>query len=141
MNVPYVYTSISTPVPSFSQPITSGTSLTEAVDPSTHTSIETISPPTGISNLDAPQPQAEAAQTLAHLAQEDLFATRSTELQWLSRHPTEAAQLVGQWIALDGDHLVSHGTDLVMVLKAATCAGHPHPFVTMVSSENATLLF
>jgi hypothetical protein len=141
MNATNVYTSISTPIPSFSQPITSGTSLTEAVEPSISTSIETISSPTGISSSDAPQSQAEAAQTLAHLAQEDLFATRASELQWLSQHPTQSAQLVGQWIALDGNRLVSHGTDLAMVLKAATRAGHPHPFVTMVSPENATFIF
>ena len=45
---------------------------------------------------------------------------RSREDEWVARHRDEYAN---QWVALDGDRLLSHGPDLKEVLEAARAAG------------------
>ena len=56
-------------------------------------------------------------------------AERRREQKWLSEHAEEYA---GQWVALDGDHLLSHGTDGRVVLSDACRAGISVPFVVRV---------
>jgi hypothetical protein len=53
----------------------------------------------------------------------------SRELRWLKEHRRE---YVGQWVALDGDRLVSHGPDARAVYLAAREAGVEIPFVAHV---------
>lgn len=47
------------------------------------------------------------------------------ETQWLQEHRHE---YIGQWVALDGDRLVSHGTNARAVSEAARAAGVELPF-------------
>ena len=53
----------------------------------------------------------------------------SAEYRWLAEHRAEYA---GQWVALKGDSLISHGPHGVAVLEAARNAGHPDAFFKLV---------
>jgi hypothetical protein len=54
------------------------------------------------------------------------FPQREAEMHWLKEHEAEFA---GQWLALDGDRLVAHGTDASRVYQDAFAAGVEAPFV------------
>jgi hypothetical protein len=56
----------------------------------------------------------------------------SRETQWLKEHRHE---YIGQWVALDGDQLVSHGTNARAVSEAARDAGVEVPFFTRVEPD------
>jgi hypothetical protein len=71
----------------------------------------------------------------------DLRVERERELHFFDAHPDLERQLVGQWVALDGDQLISHGPDLGDVLQKARDAGHPHLFVTRVPDPAVTFVF
>ncbi|HEY6329353.1 MAG TPA: DUF5678 domain-containing protein [Blastocatellia bacterium] len=53
----------------------------------------------------------------------------TNELRWIDEHRSEYA---GQWVAVRGNRLVSHGMDPVEVYKEARRAGDDRPFVTRV---------
>ena len=55
---------------------------------------------------------------------------RTREMTFFARHPELAGKLAGQWVALDGDELIGHGTDLAAVIRQAWDSGHEEPFVT-----------
>ena len=64
---------------------------------------------------------------------------RSAELDWLEQHQDELeARYAGEWVAIDGPALVAHATTLEAVVRLARERGHPHPFITAVSSEPIT---
>jgi hypothetical protein len=58
---------------------------------------------------------------------------RRREQQWLSQH---GAEYPCQWVALDGDCLLSYGTDGRLVLSEARRAGVAVPFVVRVDSPD-----
>lgn len=58
---------------------------------------------------------------------------RRREQQWLLDHGREYA---GQWVALNGDSLLSHGTDGRLVLSEAQTACIAVPFVVRVESPD-----
>jgi hypothetical protein len=58
---------------------------------------------------------------------------RRREQQWLFQHGAEYA---GKWVALDGDCLLSYGTDGRVVLSEARRAGVAVPFVVRVDSPD-----
>jgi hypothetical protein len=61
---------------------------------------------------------------------------RATEMSWLQAHQEELRHTYpGEWIALEGQNVVAHAPDLPTLLQAATEAGHPHPFVSLVPAE------
>lgn len=53
----------------------------------------------------------------------------SKELRWLKEHRHE---YMGQWIALDGDRLVAHGTNAREIFQTAREAGIKVPFVEQI---------
>jgi Family of unknown function (DUF5678) len=53
----------------------------------------------------------------------------SKELRWLKEHRHE---YMGQWVALDGDRLVAHGTNAREVFQAAREAGVKVPFIEQI---------
>jgi hypothetical protein len=57
---------------------------------------------------------------------------RSRENDWLARHRDEYRE---QWVALDGDGLVSSGTDFKAVHDAAKEAGAPDALIVYVESD------
>lgn len=58
-------------------------------------------------------------------------STRAREQQWVSEHRDE---YMGQWVALDGDHLIAHGHDARVVYTSAREAGIQVPFVVRVEA-------
>ncbi|HEX5085650.1 MAG TPA: DUF5678 domain-containing protein [Blastocatellia bacterium] len=70
----------------------------------------------------AGQNGADAPQSALH---------REKEMQWLNEHEAEYA---GQWLALDGDRLLSHGEDPHKARAEARAMGVETPFV--VFAEN-----
>jgi Family of unknown function (DUF5678) len=56
----------------------------------------------------------------------------SAEQRWLHERGN---QFNGEWVALDGDRLVSHGTDAKSVFDEARAAGVANPFFVRVNSQ------
>ena len=61
---------------------------------------------------------------------------RSREWEWLAQHRDEYAD---QWVALDGDRLVSHGPRLKEVIEAAKAAGVNDALMVQVEPSDAPL--
>jgi predicted DNA-binding antitoxin AbrB/MazE fold protein len=57
---------------------------------------------------------------------------RREELRWLAK---ESGPYAGEWVALDGARLISHGTKLADVIAAAAAAGIAEPFFARVPRE------
>jgi Family of unknown function (DUF5678) len=55
------------------------------------------------------------------------------EQRWLSQHQRE---YIGQWVALDGDRLLSHGEDLNRVFDEAQAQGVNAPFTAFIEDPN-----
>ena len=58
----------------------------------------------------------------------------TAERQWLKEHCDEYA---GQWVALKGNQLISHGPNAKEVHAAAKAAGHPDALLEQVESSDA----
>jgi hypothetical protein len=59
---------------------------------------------------------------------------RSKEHEWLKQHRDEYA---GQWVALDGDRLLGHGSNLKEVSESARQAGVKDALIVRAESSNA----
>lgn len=59
---------------------------------------------------------------------------RSREYKWLERHRDE---YVYQWVALDGDHLISRGADFKLVIDEARRQGKPDALMIFVEPSTA----
>ena len=57
----------------------------------------------------------------------------SREREWLKEHRHE---YIGQWVALDGDRLISHGTNAREVSEAARAAGVTTPFLAHIDPDD-----
>lgn len=73
-----------------------------------------------------------AARALARAAS---LRDLSAEYQWIEAHRAEYA---GQWVALKGDQLISHGSQGLAVIEAARNAGFPEAFIKLVPSVDET---
>jgi hypothetical protein len=63
----------------------------------------------------------------------DEIVSREAEMTWVHEHLNDlAAEHAGEWIALDGPHLIAVAADLPGLLARAVELGHPHPFVTVI---------
>jgi len=58
-----------------------------------------------------------------------VFITRKTEAEWINQHRDE---YLGEWVALQGDCLIAHGSDARQVYLAAREAGISTPYVVRV---------
>lgn len=58
---------------------------------------------------------------------------RECEMRWLSEHRYE---YIGQWVALDGDRLVSHDEDLGKVYDKARAQGVQVPFTAFMEDPD-----
>ena len=58
---------------------------------------------------------------------------RAREMHWLSEHRRE---YIGQWVALDGDRLVSHDKDLGKVFDDAHAQGVKVPFTAFIEDPD-----
>ena len=61
---------------------------------------------------------------------------REREMRWLSQHE---AEYVGQWLALDGDRLVSCGTDPHQVFAEAQAQGVADPFMAFAEADEPAM--
>jgi len=59
---------------------------------------------------------------------------QNLQMKWLAEHRTEFA---GQWVALEGDHLISHGSNSREVIKAARKQGIKVPFIAYLEPCDA----
>src|SRR5262245_49173196 len=59
---------------------------------------------------------------------------RKREMRWLAEHEAEYA---GQWVALEGDRLLSHGSDPHQVRAEARSQGVASPFVVFAEDQEA----
>lgn len=55
--------------------------------------------------------------------------TRMAEISWLSSQGELRKRLAGQWVAVEGQHLIAHGERLIKVLEESRSQGVEHPFV------------
>ena len=60
-------------------------------------------------------------------------STREREMRWLSEHRRE---YTGQWVALDGDRLLSHNEDLGKVFDEAHAQGVASPFTAFMEDPD-----
>jgi predicted Zn-dependent protease len=60
------------------------------------------------------------------------YPTNEQERAWINAHRDE---YLGQWVALDGDHLVAHGTDARTVYEAARAQGVEIPYIDRVEPK------
>jgi hypothetical protein len=67
----------------------------------------------------------------AEQLQREMAEYRSAK-QWIAAH---RAEYLGQWVALEGDRLISHGPDALQVDAAARAAGVAAPFVVRIVEE------
>ena len=63
---------------------------------------------------------------------------KGREMQWLVDHAREYA---GQWVALDGDRLIAHGTNAKEVYASANADGAYLPVVTQVEDPDKIFIF
>lgn len=63
----------------------------------------------------------------------DEIVSREAEMAWVHDHLADlTTDHAGEWIAVDGAHLIAVDPDLPALLAHAADLGHPHPFVTVV---------
>ncbi len=84
-------------------------------------------------NAEQPPPSAAAASTNGTTAMKH---SREREMRWLSEHEAEYA---GQWLALDGDRLVSRGEDMKAVFAEAEAQGVGNPFMAYAESNEPAM--
>lgn len=62
---------------------------------------------------------------------------RHTELHFLGTHPREFYPFVGQWVVLEGETIVAHGTDPVSVIADAKRKGIQVPYIFYVEPPDS----
>ncbi|MGA2591542.1 MAG: DUF5678 domain-containing protein [Bryobacteraceae bacterium] len=60
------------------------------------------------------------------------FSTRDREQEWLRLNGPRYA---GQWVAIEGNRLVSHGDNARVVLQQARTNGVEHPLVIQIPTD------
>ena len=65
------------------------------------------------------------------------YRTHERERGWINVHRDE---YLGQWVALDGDHLVAHGTDARKVYEEAREQGITAPYLEQVSPKQEAFM-
>lgn len=61
-----------------------------------------------------------------------LALPRTREANWIAQHREELAALVGEWIVVEGDRLVSHSVDPVQAITDARRQGVAVPYLILV---------
>lgn len=61
-----------------------------------------------------------------------VYSTNEQERAWIKIHRDE---YLGQWVALDGDHLIAHGADARTVYDAARAQGVEIPYIDRVEPK------
>ncbi len=61
---------------------------------------------------------------------------RRSEIEWLISHSGELRQFQNQWVAIEGNRVVAHGTSELEVDSQARSQGIATPFIVYVPGEN-----
>jgi hypothetical protein len=80
----------------------------------------------------APPMPARAKRTTDHSRQRTL---REREIEWRRNHPEQLREFENQWVALEGEQLIAHGTDPAEVIKKARALGIKRPYVFFVEQK------
>ncbi len=81
----------------------------------------------------SPAEQLKLRQALdRELVQTAAVQSGSTERSWVDRHRDE---YLGQWVAVEGDRLVAHGTNPRQVYLSARAAGISIPYIVHVTPK------
>lgn len=70
--------------------------------------------------------QTESAEPVSDQSFSESTRKQLASMAWIAQN---ADQYVNQWVALDGDRLVAHGTDFKEVLAAARADVAPEPLL------------
>ncbi len=81
--------------------------------------------------LNAQDEKDKAIEAAREVARACSTRDLSAEYQWIEEHRDEYA---GQWVALKGNQLISHGPRGIEVMEAARRAGHPDAFLKLILS-------
>ena len=60
---------------------------------------------------------------------------RAREREWRREHAQELKGLAGEWVVLEGERVVSHGTDAGAAVARARAEGVPVPYVFFVEPD------
>lgn len=77
------------------------------------------------------RPAAAAPPRSAETVEQQIDRFRKA-MKWIDEH---RAEYLDQWVALEGDRLISHGPDALQVDAAARAAGITSPFLEQVLEE------
>lgn len=64
---------------------------------------------------------------------------RNLEFEWIQDNKDKLSKFAGQWIALQGKRLVSHGPNFKIVKSQAKEKGFTNPLIFFVSDEDSIL--
>lgn len=78
------------------------------------------------------RPAERAASDERDVTQVIKSKTYEAEYRWLREH---AAEYAGQWVALEGDRLLSHGVDMREVHRTARSGGAQFPYLVQVEAD------
>ena len=70
-------------------------------------------------------------------AQQPAYNPRTSEMRWIEEHRDE---YTGQWVVVEGDALIAHGTNAREVFAAARAAGISAPFLVRVEEHVAAYI-
>lgn len=71
-------------------------------------------------------------KTLSQVRKSSFAVDLTKENEWLSQHKQD---YVGQWVVLDGDRLVGHGSNPLPIYEQAKAEGVRVPFVQFIRDE------
>jgi hypothetical protein len=76
------------------------------------------------------------ASSSMHLrSQRDTGGRRAREMEWRRTHRAFLRTLAGQWVVLEGEELIAHGTNLAQMVTEARARGIRVPYVFYVEEE------
>jgi len=65
---------------------------------------------------------------------------RTRELEWRETQAHMLQRYVGEWVALEGERVIAHGSDPVQVVTQARAQGVHTPYVFFVESRRANVV-
>lgn len=79
---------------------------------------------------------AAAYASIPAEASRPLSAHRSRELEWRRTHVDILRAFSGQWVALEGEEIIAHGTDPLRVVARAREKGISVPYIFRVETQH-----
>ena len=61
---------------------------------------------------------------------------RERELEWRSTHAYTLRQFENEWVVLEGEEIIAHGSDAAQVIREAKSGGIKTPYIFFVEQES-----